>query len=83
MQGHDFAHPNANTLEMLRKNLTLCSTTEQRYLLVLTEDCANLSILQQEIPDFRDAIVIFGSSFPKDLEYTQVSKISLYPCYSY
>ena len=47
---------------------------ESRYLLFLTENYAALSILQQDLlfhaenPPF----VLFGSSFPKDREYTQV-----------
>jgi len=45
---------------------------ESRYLLVLTENYAALAILQTELLKLKDAIVIFGSSFPKDQEYTQV-----------
>lgn len=47
---------------------------ESRYLLFLTENYAALRILQQDLlfhaenPPF----VLFGSSFPKDREYTQV-----------
>ena len=49
---------------------------ESRYLLFLTENYAALRILQQDLlinarnPPF----VLFGSSFPKDMEYTQVYK---------
>lgn len=46
--------------------------SETRYLLILTENYAALSILPQLL-EMRDAITIFGSSFPKDQEYTQVN----------
>ena len=53
-----------------------CSCSESRYLLVLTENYAALRIIQQELlKEEDDAVVIFGSSFPKDQEYTQVLKI--------
>jgi hypothetical protein len=45
--------------------------SESRYLLILTENYAALGILQQELLHIKDAIIIFGSSFPKDQEYTQ------------
>ena len=44
---------------------------ESRYLLVLTENYAALTLLQGHFHD-RDPVVIFGSSFPKDQQYTQV-----------
>ncbi len=47
--------------------------SESRYLLVLTENYAALPILQQKLLEMRDTVIIFGSSFPKDQEYTQVS----------
>ena len=58
---------------------------ENRYLLFLTENYAALEILQQylqdrdsalssrSIPQEMEPYVLFGSSFPKDKEYTQVS----------
>lgn len=52
---------------------------ESRYLLFLTENYAALRILQQDLlfnaenPPY----VLFGSSFPKDREYTQVSSLAL------
>ena len=46
--------------------------SESRYLLILTENYAALKILQQQLTRLKDAIYIFGSSFPKDQEYTQV-----------
>ena len=46
--------------------------SETRYLLILTENYAALSILQQELLENDKTTIIFGSSFPKDQEYTQV-----------
>ena len=51
--------------------------SESRYLLLLTENYGALSILQQQIIAKQNEIrpvTIFGSSFPSDQEYTQVSK---------
>ncbi|KAK2555497.1 E3 ubiquitin-protein ligase rnf213-alpha [Acropora cervicornis] len=47
---------------------------ESRYLLVLTENYAALSIVLQELHEGEEPIVIFGSSFPKDQEFTQVCR---------
>ncbi|KAL3881512.1 hypothetical protein ACJMK2_027944 [Sinanodonta woodiana] len=47
--------------------------SESRYLLLLTENYGALTILQQLIPT-NNIITIFGSSFPKDQEYTQVCR---------
>ena len=50
------------------------SNRESRYLLVLTENYAALPIVQEELlKKGKDPVIIFGSSFPKDQEYTQVS----------
>lgn len=49
--------------------------SENRYLLILTENYAALPIMQQHLLKTEDnAVVIFGSSFPNDQEYTQVKK---------
>ncbi|XP_006869704.1 PREDICTED: E3 ubiquitin-protein ligase RNF213 [Chrysochloris asiatica] len=49
--------------------------TECRYLLVLTKNYVALQILQQTFfKDNQQPEIIFGSSFPKDQEYTQVCK---------
>ncbi|ELT95387.1 hypothetical protein CAPTEDRAFT_208661 [Capitella teleta] len=63
-------------LALIEENLNNCiaSNSESRYLLVLTENYAALGILQQELAITRDAVIIFGSSFPKDLDYTQVCR---------
>jgi hypothetical protein len=50
------------------------SRSEGRYLLVMTENYTALGILQHELDSYlKDAVVIFGSKFPGDLDYTQVS----------
>ena len=56
-----------------------CLNRESRYLLVLTENYAALPIVWKELLRSDDEtrlgdepVVIFGSSFPKDQEYTQV-----------
>jgi len=47
--------------------------SENRYLLILTENYAALRIVQQHLLKASDdAVVIFGSGFPNDQEYTQV-----------
>ncbi|XP_074628909.1 E3 ubiquitin-protein ligase rnf213-alpha-like isoform X2 [Acropora palmata] len=49
--------------------------SENRYLLILTENYAALRIMQQLLEKTSDnAIIIFGSSFPNDQEYTQVCR---------
>ncbi|VDI80191.1 Hypothetical predicted protein, partial [Mytilus galloprovincialis] len=45
--------------------------SETRYLLLLTENYGALTILQQEMFTMKNAVVLFGSSFPSDQEYTQ------------
>ncbi|XP_078381354.1 E3 ubiquitin-protein ligase rnf213-alpha-like isoform X3 [Oculina patagonica] len=51
------------------------SRGESRYLLVLTENYAALPIVHEELLKKRDdPVIIFGSSFPKDQEYTQVCR---------
>ncbi|ELU10973.1 hypothetical protein CAPTEDRAFT_198285, partial [Capitella teleta] len=47
---------------------------DSRYLLVLTENYAALGILQQQLVIARDAIIIFGSNFPKDLDNTHICR---------
>ena len=52
------------------------SYSENRYLLILTENYAALPIMQQHLLRTKvDAVVIFGSSFPNDQEYTQVKSM--------
>ena len=45
---------------------------ENRYLLFLTENYSALRILQQTDVIDHDPLVLFGSSFPQDINYTQV-----------
>ena len=54
--------------------------SESRYLLFLTENYAALRILQQDLLFHADnpPFVLFGSSFPKDREYTQVIVLAMY-----
>ncbi|CAC5363746.1 RNF213 [Mytilus coruscus] len=47
---------------------------ETRYLLLLAENYGDLNILQEKILARQNAVVIFGSSFAKDQEYTQVCR---------
>ena len=44
---------------------------ESRYLLIMTENYAALRLLQGQFRG-HDPVIIFGSSFPKDQQYTQV-----------
>ena len=46
--------------------------SNSRYLLILTDNYAALPIVEQQLLDHMTE-VIFGSSFPNDQEYTQVS----------
>ncbi|XP_072022384.1 E3 ubiquitin-protein ligase rnf213-alpha-like [Amphiura filiformis] len=51
------------------------SSRESRYLLVLTDNYnATLPILQQQLLAECNAVVIYGSSFPFDQEYTKVCR---------
>ena len=47
---------------------------ESRYLLFMTQNFAALRVLQQHLlkGEGQPPFVLFGSSFPKDMEYTQV-----------
>ena len=50
---------------------------DTRYLLLMTENYAALRVLEKVFPEENDgASVIFGSSFPKDQEFTQVSPVA-------
>ena len=68
------------TVDMIResfKNDCPCSKNEKctsnRYLLVMTEKYSALSIIEGILQEQQsDVRVIFGSSFPKDQEFTQV-----------
>uniref|UniRef100_A0A452ISB0 RING-type E3 ubiquitin transferase n=1 Tax=Gopherus agassizii TaxID=38772 RepID=A0A452ISB0_9SAUR len=65
-----------STIDLVRQNI--CSDSQDgecRYLLVLTENYAALQILQQAFfAERQQPEIIFGSSFPKDQEYTQICR---------
>uniref|UniRef100_A0A8C3XRT9 RING-type E3 ubiquitin transferase n=1 Tax=Chelydra serpentina TaxID=8475 RepID=A0A8C3XRT9_CHESE len=65
-----------STIDLVRQNI--CSDSQDgecRYLLVLTGNYAALQILQQAFfAERQQPEIIFGSSFPKDQEYTQICR---------
>ncbi|XP_043570887.1 E3 ubiquitin-protein ligase rnf213-alpha-like isoform X2 [Chiloscyllium plagiosum] len=63
-----------NTMELINLNISADSLdNECRYLLILTKNYAALQILQQMFFSRKhQPEIIFGSSFPKDQEYTQI-----------
>ncbi|XP_058026835.1 E3 ubiquitin-protein ligase RNF213 isoform X2 [Ahaetulla prasina] len=74
-EGGDENYKDINTIDLVEQNIhSDYQDGECRYLLVLTENYAALQILQQRF--FQDAQpeIIFGSSFPKDQEYTQICR---------
>ncbi|XP_032991850.1 E3 ubiquitin-protein ligase RNF213-like [Lacerta agilis] len=64
------------TIDLVQQNIySDYEDGECRYLLVLTENYAALQILQQAFfKDTQQPEIIFGSSFPKDQEYTQICR---------
>uniref|UniRef100_A0A3B5M1E9 RING-type E3 ubiquitin transferase n=1 Tax=Xiphophorus couchianus TaxID=32473 RepID=A0A3B5M1E9_9TELE len=67
---------NINTIEFVKENIQAVGQDEEcRYLLVLTKNYAALQILQQTFfSESGQPEIIFGSSFPKDQEYTQICR---------
>ncbi|KAL1265130.1 hypothetical protein QQF64_003157, partial [Cirrhinus molitorella] len=65
-----------SAIELVRENITAIGQDEEcRYLLVLTKNYAALQILQQTFFSGQyQPEIIFGSSFPKDQEYTQICR---------
>ncbi|XP_063784592.1 E3 ubiquitin-protein ligase RNF213 isoform X2 [Pseudophryne corroboree] len=65
-----------NTIDLVMENIKSDSEDcECRYLLILTKNYAALQILQQAfIKENQQPEIIFGSSFPKDQEYTQICR---------
>lgn len=63
-------------IDLIQQNIYSSSEDgDCRYLLVLTENYAALQILQQTFFTARQQPeIIFGSSFPKDQEYTQICR---------
>ncbi|XP_051243364.1 LOW QUALITY PROTEIN: E3 ubiquitin-protein ligase rnf213-alpha-like [Dicentrarchus labrax] len=67
---------NISAIEFVRENIHAVGQEEEcRYLLVLTKNYAALQILQQTFfSESGQPEIIFGSSFPKDQEYTQICR---------
>ncbi|XP_042247797.1 E3 ubiquitin-protein ligase rnf213-alpha [Thunnus maccoyii] len=67
---------NISAIEFVRENIQAVGQEEEcRYLLVLTKNYAALQILQQSFfSESGQPEIIFGSSFPKDQEYTQICR---------
>lgn len=67
---------NIRVLEFVTDNIQAAGQDEDcRYLLVLTKNYAALQILQQTFfTETHQPEIIFGSSFPKDQEYTQICR---------
>ncbi|XP_054615147.1 E3 ubiquitin-protein ligase rnf213-alpha isoform X2 [Dunckerocampus dactyliophorus] len=65
-----------SAIEFVRDNIQAVGPEEEcRYLLVLTKNYAALQILQQTFfSECGQPEIIFGSSFPKDQEYTQICR---------
>uniref|UniRef100_UPI003AABD3E1 E3 ubiquitin-protein ligase rnf213-alpha n=1 Tax=Centroberyx gerrardi TaxID=166262 RepID=UPI003AABD3E1 len=65
-----------SAIEFVRQNILAIGQEEEcRYLLVLTKNYAALQILQQTFfSEIGQPEIIFGSSFPKDQEYTQICR---------
>ncbi|XP_041812142.1 E3 ubiquitin-protein ligase rnf213-alpha [Chelmon rostratus] len=65
-----------SAIEFVRENIQAVGQEEEcRYLLVLTKNYAALQILQQSFfSESGQPEIIFGSSFPKDQEYTQICR---------
>ncbi|XP_029455051.1 E3 ubiquitin-protein ligase RNF213 isoform X2 [Rhinatrema bivittatum] len=64
-----------DTIDLVRQNIYSDGQDECRYLLILTKNYAALQILQQVFfAASKQPEVIFGSSFPKDQEYTQICR---------
>lgn len=66
-----------STMELIRENVLGAEPDEAecRYLLVLTRNYVALQILQQTLfGDRQRPEIIFGSSFPRDQEYTQICR---------
>ncbi|XP_051231949.1 LOW QUALITY PROTEIN: E3 ubiquitin-protein ligase rnf213-alpha-like [Dicentrarchus labrax] len=72
----DFANASITTNDLVNQSISPdCQVDQSRYLLILTKNYAALQILQQIF--FSHKIhpeIIFGSSFPKDQEYTQICR---------
>lgn len=74
--GENFANASVTTINMVEQSISPASQMEEsRYLLLLTKNFAALQILQQKFYNHQiHPEIIFGSSFPKDQEYTQICR---------
>ncbi|XP_060127041.1 E3 ubiquitin-protein ligase RNF213-like [Zootoca vivipara] len=72
----DIIREDIGTIDLVQQNIySDYEDGECRYLLVLTENYAALQILQQAFfKGTQQPEIIFGSSFPKDQEYTQICR---------
>ncbi|XP_037626449.1 E3 ubiquitin-protein ligase rnf213-alpha-like isoform X1 [Sebastes umbrosus] len=72
----DFANASVTTIDLVEPSISPdCQEDESRYLLILTKNYAALEILQQIFHHHKiQPEIIFGSSFPKDQEYTQICR---------
>ena len=59
-------------MDLIQENLT--SDFESRFLLLLTNQYAAVSLLPEVMGSIQDYQVIFGSSFPRDNDYTEVCR---------
>ncbi|XP_068134511.1 LOW QUALITY PROTEIN: E3 ubiquitin-protein ligase RNF213-like [Hyperolius riggenbachi] len=63
-----------DTIDLVMENI-YSDSDDCRYLLILTKNYAALQILQQAfLKENQQPEIIFGSSFPKDQEYTQICR---------
>ncbi|XP_069786069.1 E3 ubiquitin-protein ligase rnf213-alpha isoform X4 [Narcine bancroftii] len=72
----NISHESIKTMDLIRHNIYADShEMECRYVLILTKNFAALQILQQMFfSNQHQPEIIFGSSFPKDQDYTQICR---------
>ncbi|CAB3995217.1 Hypothetical predicted protein, partial [Paramuricea clavata] len=69
-----YPSPECHPVNLIQESLGRTENQgESRYLLVLTENYAALRLLQGKFHN-HDPVIIFGSSFPKDQQYTQICR---------
>ncbi|KAK7459431.1 hypothetical protein BaRGS_00038999, partial [Batillaria attramentaria] len=64
--------PDCSASGLIKEALSDATSSDTRYLLLLTENYGGLSILLENLLARRQVVHIFGSSFPKDQEYTKI-----------
>ncbi|KAI3368624.1 hypothetical protein L3Q82_025623, partial [Scortum barcoo] len=76
----DFVNASITTIDLVKQSISSAcqvdrSVDRSRYLLILTKNYAALQILQETFFNKeKHPEIIFGSSFPKDQEYTQICR---------